>query len=273
MKLFFSFLDRNNLLIGLCALGLTICNVPVMAADSNRELQDEISKRGISPKDVDMALWDKFPMSNFPYYEPVNGCSTPWYTSILTPVIIRNINFRSACNNHDRCYMTLGASKFSCDSKMFDDISNICSSRNTSCPISSEVYYYGVDKYGRNSYDISQKNQAEYTKQASDWLETQVPVTGIWNSSEGSITFQQSVSNVSATYTQDNGAIEGIISNNILAGYWIENSSASRCSFPRNGRNYWGRVRFVFNGSSFRGLWSYCDNEPKRAWTGSRRRY
>jgi hypothetical protein len=97
-----------------------------------------------------------------------------------------------------------------------------------------------------------------------------ISIAGVWKSSEGTITFKQLDSNVSATYTQDNGAVEGSISNNILTGYWIEDGSNRRCNAPRNGRYYWGRIRFVFDGSSFRGAWGYCDDEPSRSWTGNR---
>lgn len=95
-------------------------------------------------------------------------------------------------------------------------------------------------------------------------------IAGVWKSSEGTITFQQAGSNVSAAYTQDNGVLYGSMSSNVLMGYWIEDGSARRCNTPRSGRYYWGRIRFVFNGSSFAGLWGYCDDEPSRAWTGNR---
>jgi hypothetical protein len=95
-------------------------------------------------------------------------------------------------------------------------------------------------------------------------------IAGVWKSSEGTITFQQAKSNVLASYTQDNGVIQGSMSGNVLMGYWIEDGSDRRCNTPRSGRYYWGRIRFVFNGSSFAGLWGYCDDEPSRAWTGNR---
>jgi hypothetical protein len=93
-------------------------------------------------------------------------------------------------------------------------------------------------------------------------------IAGVWDSSEGRITFQQTGSNIQATYTQDNGAIEGSMSVNTLNGYWIEDGSAARCNTPRNGRYYWGKIRFVFDDSSFRGVWGYCNNEPKSSWSG-----
>jgi hypothetical protein len=95
-------------------------------------------------------------------------------------------------------------------------------------------------------------------------------IAGVWKTSEGTITFQEAESNVLASYTQDNGVLQGSMSSNVLTGYWIEDGSARRCNTPRSGRYYWGRIRFVFNGSSFAGLWGYCDDEPSRAWTGNR---
>lgn len=101
--------------------------------------------------------------------------------------------------------------------------------------------------------------------------QTQVSIAGVWNSSEGTITFQQSGSRVSATYTQDNGVLEGKMSGDVLMGYWIEDGSNRRCDTALNGRYHWGKIRFVFDGSSFSGLWSYCDDEPSYTWTGNRR--
>lgn len=100
--------------------------------------------------------------------------------------------------------------------------------------------------------------------------QTQISIAGVWESSEGNIGFEQSGSNVLGNYNQDNGAIEGSISGNVLTGYWIEDSSNRRCATPRNGRYYWGRIRFVFNGSSFEGFWGYCDDVPASTWTGNR---
>ncbi len=101
--------------------------------------------------------------------------------------------------------------------------------------------------------------------------QTPLSIAGMWDSTEGTITFQQVGANVTGSYTQDNGAFEGMISENVLTGYWIEDNSARRCDTPRNGRHHWGRIRFVFDGSSFQGLWGYCNDEPSSTWTGTRR--
>ena len=49
----------------------------------------------------------------------------------------------------------------------------------------------------------------------------------------------------------------------ILSGYWFQDSSDQRCDYPKFGSNYWGRLTFNFQGDSFTGVWSYCDDKPK----------
>ena len=93
---------------------------------------------------------------------------------------------------------------------------------------------------------------------------------GVWESSEGRITVQQSGADVSATYTQDNGIIKGSLEGQVLRGYWSEDGSPRRCDTPRDGRYHWGRLQLVFDGSSFSGLWGYCYDEPSLKWTGQR---
>ena len=97
-----------------------------------------------------------------------------------------------------------------------------------------------------------------------------ISIGGGWDTSEGQMTFQQQGSSVTATYTQDNGRIEGTMTGNVLEGYWSEDGSAQRCDTAINGRYHWGQIRFVFNGDAFEGVWSYCGEEPTRPWTGTR---
>ncbi|NJL99173.1 MAG: hypothetical protein HC924_10360 [Synechococcaceae cyanobacterium SM2_3_2] len=97
-----------------------------------------------------------------------------------------------------------------------------------------------------------------------------IGVSGVWDTSEGQMTIQQQGSSVTATYTQDNGRIEGTLIGNVWEGFWSEDGSAQRCDTPINGRYHWGRIRFVFDGNAFQGTWSYCGEEPTRSWTGTR---
>ncbi len=96
-------------------------------------------------------------------------------------------------------------------------------------------------------------------------------LTGQWHSSEGEISFQQHDNRVAGQYATDNGELMGTLSNSVLRGYWIEDHSAQRCSTPKNGRYFWGRIEFHFTGNRFSGKWGYCDGQLTGNWSGERR--
>jgi hypothetical protein len=66
--------------------------------------------------------------------------------------------------------------------------------------------------------------------------------------------------------------MQGVLNRNVFDGYWIEDASGQRCQQPMNGRYFWGRLRFVFEGDRFSGQWGYCNAEPSSSWTGTRAR-
>lgn len=95
----------------------------------------------------------------------------------------------------------------------------------------------------------------------------------MWKTNIAELTLNQSGNQVSGAYSSDGGEIVGEMRGNVLEGFWIENSSNTRCATARNGRYHWGRIRWVFDGNRFAGSWSYCDSPvPKsgNAWTGER---
>jgi hypothetical protein len=95
-------------------------------------------------------------------------------------------------------------------------------------------------------------------------------IEGVWDTSEGRITLERRGRSVTGRYTSDNGEIVGRIKGNVLEGHWIEDGSAKKCDQPKNGRFHWGRIVYTFDGDAFKGVWSYCEDEPKSAWTGRR---
>lgn len=95
-------------------------------------------------------------------------------------------------------------------------------------------------------------------------------VAGRYDSSEGKMTLQQSGDRVQGRYGNDNGELTGILFDSTLDGFWIENSSSRRCSTPKNGRYYWGRVKLEFSGSGFSGKWGYCEEPLNSTWSGTR---
>ncbi|MCY7323362.1 MAG: hypothetical protein LH660_16535 [Phormidesmis sp. CAN_BIN36] len=142
MKPFFSSrISKFGGSITLCMLSITTFNMPAMA-DSIRDLQDEVTKRGVPPEDVDKAMRTRFPKSSFPYYEPANG-----------------------------------SSKSVCDDKFLVEMSRICESApsglDTVCRTAGAVPYYKfVDEFGKKAYDAAQSKQASYIRDVYDWLST-----------------------------------------------------------------------------------------------------
>jgi heat shock protein HslJ len=100
---------------------------------------------------------------------------------------------------------------------------------------------------------------------------SEIAIEGLWSSSEGDIRFQQHGNRIAGRYTKDNGEITGTLGTDTLNGFWIEDSSNQRCSTPKNGRYYWGRLELRFSGTAFSGKWGYCNGALTGNWTGSRK--
>lgn len=78
-------------------------------------------------------------------------------------------NFTPACNGHDMCYGTCGASKNSCDAQFFIDMKTICdsyiglASLHTNCLIQAGIYYGVVaSSAGDSFYESGQDNGCKW---------------------------------------------------------------------------------------------------------------
>jgi hypothetical protein len=98
---------------------------------------------------------------------------------------------------------------------------------------------------------------------------TAIHGTSVWSLDGTRLTMTVQNNSVSGNYIEDNGRISGTLTGNTMDGFWGEDTSARRCDTQRLGTFYWGRTRFVFNGSQFTGLWGYCDAEPTSTWNGT----
>lgn len=116
-----------------------------------------------------------------------------------------------------------------------------------------------------NQDDIEKIEFNESNQVGSNWQ-------GRWETSEGKMDLSQKGKQVSGTYSQDDGRIEGTVINKTLNGYWIEAGSARQCSYRKQNSFYWGRISWEIDAQerSFAGKWSYCDDEPSSNWTGRR---
>lgn len=95
----------------------------------------------------------------------------------------------------------------------------------------------------------------------------------VWNTTYGDMTLRAEGDRVVGSYSIEDGTIVGQFNGSTLVGMWVEPSSARSCSTTVDGSKYWGRIEFTFNEdySGFSGRWNYCDADPSRSWTGSRK--
>lgn len=96
-------------------------------------------------------------------------------------------------------------------------------------------------------------------------------LTSAWNSSEGTLNLVIKGQNVSGTYVNDNGRISGTKKGNTITGFWGEDSSATKCTTKKLNTYYWGKIKWVFNGNSFSGQYSYCEGTMSGSWSGTKR--
>ena len=96
-------------------------------------------------------------------------------------------------------------------------------------------------------------------------------MSGRFSTTYGIVTFNSSGPRA-ADYPSDNGRLFGNYSESVLSGYWVETKAARKCSTPKDGTLYWGKIRFTFDFyfNEYHGVWGYCDDEPKSKWSGKR---
>ncbi|MEK7660678.1 MAG: hypothetical protein AAB680_01395 [Pseudomonadota bacterium] len=93
--------------------------------------------------------------------------------------------------------------------------------------------------------------------------------TATWNLDGTRLTTNIVGSTMSGNYVEDNGRISGILNGNVFEGFWGENSSGRRCTTQKLGTYNWGRTRWEFHATGFRGRWGYCEAPPCSVWSGT----
>ena len=91
---------------------------------------------------------------------------------------------------------------------------------------------------------------------------------GVYTSDWGDISFAtDDRGNVQADYENGQSHLGGSMQGNTFVGRWLEPSSGRKCA----DNTYWGRLELDFSVDfeAFDGRWGYCEDEPKRSWTGS----
>ena len=70
--------------------------------------------------------------------------------------------------------------------------------------------------------------------------------------------------------TYGDNRILGTLEDGVLTGIWYHPSASRSCGETKQGTTDWGRFRFTYapDGSSFKGVWGYCDDAPAQEWSG-----
>jgi hypothetical protein len=125
-----------------------------------------------------------FPRSDYPYYENVNQCGGEGATSrvpdkyelkVRNPFtgkmhVVFRADFREACDNHDRCYMTAGSNRRECDAKFERDLKNRCGSivSNPGCHAFAKTYSEVVYNVGGEFFPGAQAQARRYNSLVSN---------------------------------------------------------------------------------------------------------
>jgi hypothetical protein len=74
----------------------------------------------------------------------------PWFANRIIPQGGYGVDFRPACQRHDDCYLTPGASRKACDLRFLADLRAICAASGNprGCNRRARVYYVMVRLFG-----------------------------------------------------------------------------------------------------------------------------
>lgn len=107
-------------------------------------------------------------------HDQVNGCGSDPYAKAVRDEVFAN--FTEACNNHDRCYGTLGSGKTNCDNRFYNEMIDRCDSTyddwwekisRPPCYGSAELYFRAVQAFGESAYSESQGHARQVRDQKS----------------------------------------------------------------------------------------------------------
>jgi len=93
-----------------------------------------------------------------------DGCSAP--VDDPESKALKSV-FKEACNNHDMCYATLGASKKNCDEIFHKEMLEACKKKKPGdplCPPGALVWYWAVLAEGGEAFRINQNWAKKHCK-------------------------------------------------------------------------------------------------------------
>lgn len=105
-------------------------------------------------------------------------------------------------------------------------------------------------------------------------LDEMVKRSSRWKTDYGPAVLAVLGNTFAGTYKDWGGKFFGTMEGHKAEGIWYQSRQSEKiCAEERYGTRNWGRFVFTFSGQSrFKGIWAYCDENPRRwgAWNGRR---
>lgn len=134
---------------------------------------------------VKLPCWTDFKRSNegdeslpfFPYAKRPNGCTVFNYRPGEMDTFEargEHFSFKEACDNHDKCYYTLGSLRNECNKAFYEDLSKECSHGNETskpaCMRRASIFYNGVSLAASIVHTNSQERQQAYIERVMKYV-------------------------------------------------------------------------------------------------------
>jgi hypothetical protein len=203
-----------------CLLFTVASGYPTQAASNKAEIDNYARANG-------------FPRSDYPYYENVNGCGGEGWSETAVRDSWGKVSFREACNNHDRCYMTLGSDVNACDDNFYKDLRSSCERDSyirdpffnekipdpatlSACYLIATTYYGSVRAVGWDWHQGAQAKARRYNDAIQNFLNQASPAASNYQSFPSPD--QIPLTNLQ-TYADRRGAIAAFVN-----GHWNGNT-------------------------------------------------
>lgn len=187
-----------------------------------------------------------FPRSDYPYYENVNACGGNDWSERGIRDSWGKVSFREACDNHDRCFMTIGSNNNACDDKFYEDLRASCERDSyirdpltniklpdpvtlAECYRIATAYYGGVRIFSSEKYQSAQEKAKRYEALLQNFANSAVRVT-ICNRISSTATFFLN----SELKSMESGK---------CGGYTLAAGSTFKTSYTKDGR----RIQVLVN--------------------------
>lgn len=140
------------------------------------KVEDEHA-RGVTENGIVLPFNENFPDAFYPYASVPNGCSAEEFQNLYNQsnrVYDDNVWLSKACNEHDRCYYTLGKTSQECNSEFIVNTIDACTqissihtivsmgTKNAFCNLKALIIATGANSCAEEYFSHSQREQKAY---------------------------------------------------------------------------------------------------------------